>query len=191
MVVIRLFDYEIIIQNIVITGSFSDCIDLGVANSKLEGSKCNWRRFPGLVFKLRVPSATFLLFRSGKFVCTGTTSEAQGREAITNFLKRLKTEALVSNNCTYESCVKNLVASVAIAGVTISLEQFTNQFESALYEPDKFPAAIYKMDQTKATFLVFLTGKLICSGIANEEELKSTVKKFYDQLIEKSTLEKS
>jgi TATA-box binding protein (TBP) (component of TFIID and TFIIIB) len=44
------------------------------------------------------------------------------------------------------------------------------------------------MDQPKATFLVFLTGKLVCSGIANEEELKITVKKFYDQLIEKSTL---
>jgi len=185
-----LADYEITIQNIVLTGSFSECIDLGVANSKLAGSKCKWRRFPGLIFKLKVPSATFLLFRTGKFVCTGATSEAQGHEAIVNFMAQLKTEAIVSTQCVFDYTVKNLVASVTIGGVSISLEQFTHQFKSALYEPEKFPAAIYKIDQPKATFLVFLSGKLICSGVKNEEALKSIVKKFYQQLLEKNTLEK-
>jgi transcription initiation factor TFIID TATA-box-binding protein len=191
MVVVRLFDYEITIQNNVMTGAFSESIDLGVANSRLEGSKCKWQRFPGLVFKLKVPSATFLLFRSGKFVCTGTKSKTQGHQAITNLLNRLKTEAIVSNNCTYKSCIKNLVASITITGVSIPLEQFITQFKTALYEPEKFPAVIYKMNQLKATFLVFSTGKLVCSGLANEEELKNTVKTFYTQLIEKNILEKS
>lgn len=190
IIVIGLFDFEITIQNIVLTGSFSEAIDLCVANSKLEGSKRNWKRFPGLAYKLKVPPATFLLFRNGKFVCTGIKSQAKGQAATAVFLERLKAEGLVSSNCVFECGVKNLVASVIIGGASISLEQFTNQFESVIYEHEKFPAAVYKMGESRATFLVFLTGKLICSGVADEETLKQAVKDFYDQLIEKNAIEK-
>ncbi len=173
------------------TGSFSEGVDLSVAHLRLEGSKCSWKRFPGLSFKLKLPSATFLLFRNGKFVCTGTKSEAKSKEAITSFLGVLQAKGLVSANCTFECSVKNIVASVAINGASISLEQFTKQFETAVYEPDKFPAAVYNIDGSKATFLVFITGKLICSGIENEDILKKTVKTFYEQLVEKKVLETS
>lgn len=187
---IDVFDFEITIQNLVLMGAFSEGIDLCAANSKLAGSRCNWQRFPGLTYKLKNPKATFLLFRNGKFVCTGVKTKPKGEKAIITFLEQLKAENIVSNNCTFEWCVKNLVASVDLSGATISLEQFTTEFD-ALYEPDKFPAAIHKTDQSPATFLVFLTGKLICSGVADEETLKQTVKKFYDQLVEKKAIEKT
>ena len=171
------------------TGSFSEGVDLNVAHSKLEGSKCSWKRFPGLAFKLKVPSATFLLFRNGKFVCTGTKSEVKSREAVARFLGVLQAKDLVSANCDSECGVKNIVASVTINGASVSLETFTKQFETAVYEPSKFPAAVYNMGESKATFLVFLTGKLICSGVGDEDALKKIVKKFYDQLVEKRVLE--
>lgn len=171
------------------TGSFSEGVDLNVANSKLEGSKCSWRRFPGLAFKMKVPSATFLLFRNGKFVCTGTKSEGKSKEAVASFLGVLQAKGLVSADCNFECSVKNIVASVTIGGASVSLEQFTKQFETAVYEPDKFPAAVYNMGESKATFLVFLTGKLICSGVGDENELKNVVKKFHDQLVERKVLE--
>jgi len=184
-----LSEVEITIQNVVMTGAFNEGVDLNVAHSKLEGSKCSWRRFPGLIYKLKMPSATFLLFRNGKFVCTGTKSEVKGREAIGSFLDLLQAKGLVSAECNFECSVKNLVASVTINGASVSLEQFTKQFETAVYEPDKFPAAVYNMDGSKATFLVFLTGKLICSGVGDEDALKRTVKKFHDLLVEKKVLE--
>lgn len=184
-----LFDFEITVENVVMIGSFNEEINLRNANLKLAGSKCNWKRFPGLSFKLKSPPATFLLFTSGKFVCTGIKTKTKGQEAIHKFLDLLKTKEIVSSNCSVECCVKNLVTSVNLSGASVSLEQFTSEFES-IYEPEKFPAAIYKANESKATFLVFLTGKLVCSGIANEEELKKTVKEFYDQLVEKKVIEK-
>jgi len=190
MGVIVLFDLVITIENIVLTGSFSEEVDLKVANQKLVGSKCNWQRFPGLSYKLKVPSATFLLFRTGKFVCTGTKTKAKAEQATTVFLSLLKEQGLVSEGCLFECCVKNLVASVDLAGALVSLEQFTSEF-NAVYEPDKFPAAVCKTEQPKATFLVFLAGKMVCSGIADEETLKSTVKKFYEDLVEKKVIEKN
>jgi transcription initiation factor TFIID TATA-box-binding protein len=164
--VIVMFDLVITIENVVIIGSFSEGIDLNVANHKLVGSKCNWQRFPGLSFKLKSPLATFLLFRNGKFVCTGTKTKVKAEEAITTFLSMLKERGLVSDQCEFECCVKNMVASVDLAGATISVEQITEEF-NAVYEPDKFPAAVCKTTSPKATFLVFLAGKMVCSGIAD------------------------
>jgi len=184
-----LFEVEITVQNVVMIGSFDESVDLMNANVHLEGSNRKWRRFPGLSFKLKNPSSTFLLFRNGKFVCTGIKSEPKGREAIFNFLNLLKTKCLVSKDCTFECCVKNLVASVNINGASASLEEFTKQFETAIYEPDKFPAAVYKMTESRATFLVFPTGKLICSGLGDEETLKKTVYQFTNQLAEKKVLQ--
>lgn len=188
MGVVSLFDFEITVENVVMTGAFSEGINLEAANQKLEGSKRNWKRFPGLSYKLKVPPASFLLFRNGKFVCTGIKTKTKGKQAITQLLTILKTKKLVSKSCSFGCGVKNLVASVNLSGASIALEQFTREFES-VYEPDKFPAAIHKTDDAKATFLVFLSGKLICSGVADEEDLKQTVKQFYDQLKEKNVIE--
>jgi transcription initiation factor TFIID TATA-box-binding protein len=190
IVVIVVFDLVITIENIVLTGSFSESVDLKVAKQKLVGSKCNWKRFPGLSYKLKSASATFLLFRTGRFVCTGTKTKAKAEQATTTFLNILKKEGLVSDLCGFECCVKNMVASVDLAGATVSVEQITGEF-NAVYEPDKFPAAVCKTTEPAATFLVFLAGKMICSGIADEETLKTTVKKFYQELIEKKAIEKS
>lgn len=181
-------DLAITIENVVIIGAFSENINLVEANQKLENSKRNWKKFPGLAYKLKNPPASFLLFQNGKFVCTGIKTKNKGQQAITNLLNLLKTNELVSEGCSFEWGVKNLVASVAISGASVSLETFTNEFES-IYEPDRFPAAVYKTDDAQATFLVFLSGKLICSGIADEETLKNTVKKFCEQLEEKNTLQ--
>jgi transcription initiation factor TFIID TATA-box-binding protein len=185
-----LFDFEITVENVVMIGLFSECVDLQIVNQKLEGSKCNWKRFPGLSFKLKTSPATFFLFKNGRFVCTGTKSEDKAEEAITAFLNLLKEEGLVSSQCGFECCVKNLVASVDLAGATISVEQITEEFD-VVYEPDRFPAAVCKTTSPKATFLVFLAGKMICSGITDEETLKKTVKKFYEELVEKRVIEKN
>jgi transcription initiation factor TFIID TATA-box-binding protein len=185
-----LFDFEITVENVVMIGLFSEGVDLQIVNQKLVGSKCNWKRFPGLSFKLKTPPATFLLFKNGRFVCTGAKSKDKAEEAITVFLNLLKEKGLVSGQCGFECCVKNLVASVDLAGANVSVEQITSEFD-AVYEPEKFPAAVCKTASPKATFLVFLTGKMVCSGIADEETLKTTVKKFYEDLVEKKVIEKS
>jgi len=186
LLLIGLFDFAITVENVVMIGSLSETVDLNVARSKLESSKCNWQKFSGLSFKLKSPLATFLLFQNGQFICAGTKTKTKAEEAITNFLGVLKAEGLVSGSCEFECCVKNLVASVSMDGASVPLDQFTSEFD-VLYEPDKFPAAIYPMNEAQATFLVFLSGKLICSGVATEEELKSTVETFFTQIVEKKS----
>ena len=186
MLLIGLFDFEITVENVVMIGSLSEYVDLCVACLKLKHFKCDWKKFPGLSVQLKSPLATFLLFKTGRFVCTGTKTKTKAEQAVANFLGLLKAEGLVSNKCTFECCVKHLVASVNMAGASVSLEQFNSEFDT-IYEPDKFPEIISKMDESKIAFLVFLTGKIVCSGVADEEGLKKAVKEFYDQLVEKKS----
>ena len=183
-----MFDFDIAVENVVMIGSFSEGIDLCVANQKLEGSKRNWKQLSGLSFKLKKPSATFLLFQNGKFICANIKTETKGKHALTKLLNLLKTEKLVSDDCVFECGVKNLVASVNLSSANISPDQFTSEFES-IYDPTKCHTPLNKTDQPSAAFLVFLTGKLICTGAANKEELKKTLKNFYKQLSDKNTIE--
>lgn len=181
-------DVDITIANVVLAGFFSENVDLDVACSKLEGSRNRWQRFPGLVYKSSFPAATFLLFRNGKYICTGVRTEKKGQEAMDYFLKLLQDKNLVSSRCTYTSRVTNLTASITIINHSVSLIRFAERFDRVVYNQDIFPAAVCTLPNSNVTFLVFPAGKLICSGIRDKTVLENTVYDFCNQLAEKNTL---
>eukprot|EP01028_Stygiella_incarcerata_P010692 TRINITY_DN567_c1_g1_i2.p1 TRINITY_DN567_c1_g1~~TRINITY_DN567_c1_g1_i2.p1 ORF type:complete len:113 (+),score=19.47 TRINITY_DN567_c1_g1_i2:144-482(+) len=63
------------IQNIVSTASVDITVDLQEMAARLRNAEYSPHRFPAVIIRLQTPKATLLLFRSGKIVCTGTTSK--------------------------------------------------------------------------------------------------------------------
>ena len=59
-----------------------------------------------------------------------------------------------------------------------------------MYEPDQFPGAVYRMQEPKVTFLIFSSGKLVCSGAKTEEDVYKAVKKIRNILEEKNLMYK-
>lgn len=53
------------------------------------------KRFPGLVFRLKRPRTSTLIFKSGKMVCTGANSEKQARRAIRKVVRLLKEGGII------------------------------------------------------------------------------------------------
>ncbi len=91
---------KINVQNIVASGSINLDLNLNTLSLELENTEYEPEQFPGLVYKLENPTATFLLFSNGKLVCTGTKNKAQLEDSMkqlnTNVraaLKRLKAQA--------------------------------------------------------------------------------------------------
>ncbi len=84
---------KINVQNIVASGSINIVMNLNELALKLENTEYEPEQFPGLVYKLNEPNATFLLFSNGKLVCTGTKNKKQLEEAMKQLLKNTK-EAL-------------------------------------------------------------------------------------------------
>ncbi len=59
------------IENMVASTKLAEEFDLTVIESKFEGAEYNKQKFPGLVYRVSDPKAAFLVFTSGKVVCTG------------------------------------------------------------------------------------------------------------------------
>jgi len=87
---------KITVQNIVASGSIDLTLNLNVLALQLENTEYEPEQFPGLVYKLVEPTATFLLFSNGKLVCTGTKNKQQLEESMRQLNKNVK-EAIKDN----------------------------------------------------------------------------------------------
>jgi len=81
---------KINVQNIVASGSINLTLNLNLLALELENTEYEPEQFPGLVYKLNDPNATFLLFSNGKLVCTGTKNREELDTAKKLLLKNLK-----------------------------------------------------------------------------------------------------
>ena len=81
---------KITVQNIVASGSIKLNLNLNYLALQLENTEYEPEQFPGLVYKLVDPTATFLLFSNGKLVCTGTKNKQQLEDAMVQLNKNVK-----------------------------------------------------------------------------------------------------
>lgn len=81
---------KITVQNIVASGSIDLTLNLNVLALQLENTEYEPEQFPGLVYKLEDPTATFLLFSNGKLVCTGTKNKEQLEDSMVQLNRNIK-----------------------------------------------------------------------------------------------------
>ncbi|HKM50939.1 MAG TPA: TATA-box-binding protein [Candidatus Bathyarchaeia archaeon] len=161
------------IQNVVASANLNQHLDLDVILQVTPGAKYNQERFPGLVYRLKRPKTTTLLFRSGKMICTGAKSTRSANTAITQVINALKDQGIVIIT-TPTPKIENIVASGDLGG-TIDLENVAERLFKTMYEPEQFPGLIYRMDDPKTVFLIFANGKIVCTGTKTETGLNSAI----------------
>ena len=81
---------KITVQNIVASGALNLDLNLNTLSLELENTEYEPEQFPGLVYKLDDPTATFLLFSNGKLVCTGTKNKAQLDDSLIQLNKNVR-----------------------------------------------------------------------------------------------------
>ncbi|MFW9988700.1 MAG: TATA-box-binding protein [Candidatus Odinarchaeota archaeon] len=175
----KILDYEI--NNVVATAKIDTTEKFKLENiaQKLPDSEYFPERFPGLIFRLNIPRATFLIFSTGKMVITGLRFVSNANIALKKFLKKIKkygvkiTEPLVT--------IQNIVASGDFH-TFIDLNKAVLIMEYVMYEPEVFPGLIYNMKDPRAVFLLFSTGKYVCTGIKKEEVLKTAISKITQKI---------
>ena len=84
---------KITVQNIVASGTINLQLNLNYLALEMENTEYEPEQFPGLVYKLEDPNATFLLFSNGKLVCTGTKNKKELEDSMDRLLDNVK-EAL-------------------------------------------------------------------------------------------------
>ncbi|MFX1444822.1 MAG: TATA-box-binding protein [Promethearchaeota archaeon] len=174
-------DYEI--NNVVSTVKLeiSERLDLIKIARKAPESEYNPEKFPGLILRLEDPKASFLIFSTGSMVITGLKNVLLVENAVKNLFKMLKKFGLKLPEPTIK--IENLVASGDLH-TSIDLNKAVIFMDFAMYEPEVFPGLIYHMKDPKAVFLIFSTGKIVCTGVKDEESIKEAILKLNQEIYE-------
>ncbi len=162
-------DYKI--ENVVATVvmEITEKIDLTKIARKFEDAEYNPERFPGLVMRITSPKATFLIFSTGKMVITGLRRADEASLGVKKIIKSIKNAGINVSNP--EITIQNIVASGDLH-TFIDLNMAAIVMENAMYEPEVFPGLIYRMKEPKTVFLIFSTGKVVCTGAKNKKFVK-------------------
>ncbi|MEM2233760.1 MAG: TATA box-binding protein [Nitrososphaerota archaeon] len=179
-------ELEVRVQNVVATASLGSQLDLVAVMSALPDAKYKPTAFPGAVVKQKENGATFLLFSTGRLVCTGTKSEREARTAVARLVRQLREKGFLINE-SVEVNIQNVVVSARLPG-RVDIERMATTFENVLYEPDQFPGIIYRLPDSKAVALLFASGRLVVVGSKSEEEAHENVRRVYEEVRDRGLL---
>ncbi len=165
-----MIDFNIKIENIVASATLGIRVPLEKIVEHVEGSEYEPEQFPGLVYRVSNPKAAMLIFSSGKIVCTGTRSVIDVKKSVEKvaiMIRSLKIDVPKK----YKIQIENIVASAQIPS-RLDLDKIAFEVENSEYEPSQFPGLVYRMKDPKVVFLLFGSGKVICTGTRKIEDIK-------------------
>jgi len=170
------------IENVVASATLNHKLNLDVIARTLPEGRYDENHFPGIIYRVRRPKATALIFSSGKIICAGLKSERQAKRVLNKIIDELRLRGVVIVG-EPEIKVQNVVASADLGG-SIDLEDSAYALPKVVYDPEQFPGLIYRMEDPGLTFLVFAKGKVVCAGARSEVDVYTGLHKLDDQLKE-------
>jgi transcription initiation factor TFIID TATA-box-binding protein len=170
------------IENVVASTKLAEEFDLTVIEAEFEGAEYNKQKFPGLVYRVSDPKAAFLVFTSGKVVCTGAKNVADVHTVIGNMAKKLNSIGIKTLDDP-QITVQNIVASADLHTIlNLNAIAIGLGLENIEYEPEQFPGLVYRIDVPKVVVLIFSSGKLVVTGGKSPEDCERGVEVVRQQL---------
>ena len=141
-----------------------------------------------VVLRVEEPKMSFLIYQTGKVICTGAKSERDARRSDNYLIRRLRSAGFNVEKRT-SAKIHNIVAT-ADTSFEVDIEEFLHDISSekgfkTIYEPEQFPAVIIKLTITrndKATVLLFGTGKLVCVGLKDHQSIRVAIESIVSKL---------
>lgn len=167
--------YQIV--NLVASANLNATLDLYNLAITIPDIEYEPEQFPGAILKLKEPKVSMLLFKNGKLIISGASSEEQIQQGIkkaSKLIHEVQKSVKVVSKVDYE--VVNLVATANL-NKALDLFQIALKLDTVEYEPEQFPGAILRIADPKITLLLFKNGKVICAGAKREELLRKGLKK--------------
>lgn len=170
------------IENIVASTKLADSFDLNLIVKKFPFAEYNKKKFPGLVYRVSNPKAAFLIFTSGKVVCTGSKNVNDVQKVIKDLSNNFNSINIVS----YQSpniSIQNIVASSDLQTIlNLNAIAIGLGLENIEYEPEIFPGLVYRVEKPKVVILIFSSGKVVVTGGKTPEDCKNGVNVIKKQL---------
>ena len=175
-------EFDVKVENVVAFTSLGKDIPLLKVINSIENAEYEPEQFPGLVYRIKEPRAAALIFSSGKIVCTGAKSIEMAKVAMRKVVDRVRGLGIPLPT-EFDIKVENIVASSKI-DARLNLEEIAFALENAEYEPEQFPGLVYRINEPRVAFLLFSSGKIICTGAHCIEDIHTALKKLKRSLEE-------
>jgi transcription initiation factor TFIID TATA-box-binding protein len=162
------------LQNIVSTANLGCRIDLKFVATNGANIEYKPKKFVAAIIRLRVPKTTILLFNSGKIVCTGAKSveeNKKGARRVARMIQKIykfEKRVILANYC-----VQNIVASFSVP-FKIDLLAFHLAHpnpKKCFYDEIIFPGLKYYPYSDKTTVLIFISGKVVITGVKEIDKI--------------------
>jgi len=174
--------FDVKVENVVVFATLGVDVPLEKISVELDSAEYSPESFPGVIYRIKEPRVATLIFSSGKIVCTGARSIDTAKVAVEKVVEDLRKLGIKIPK-EYELRVENLVASTQIeAKEKINLEEVAVMLENSEYEPESFPGLVYRLTEPRVAFLLFGTGKIICTGSRSQDDINTALGSFKETL---------
>lgn len=161
------------IVNVITTGDLKQKVDI-YAIAELPHTIHDQKIYGGRVTYLKTSEmhGKVTIFPSGKLISIGTKSPEQATHDLQFTEEYLHKHHLVTK-IPILSNLRNIVALTSVPDIP-AIEEIA-ELDGAMYEPEQFPGAILKTDETKATYIIFQSGKIVINGTNSIEKLEKAI----------------
>jgi len=173
-------EFHVKVENVVAFTTLGEDIPLVKISGKLEGAEYSPEAFPGLIYRIKEPKAATLIFSSGKIVCTGAKSVDLAKTAMSKVVDDVRNVGIPLPQ-KFNTKVENIVASTQIKA-KLNLENISFNMENVEYEPEQFPGLVCRISDPRVAFLLFGSGKIICTGARKIDDIHTALGKFKEKL---------
>lgn len=139
--------------------------------------------YHGLYVRFADEGPLVTVYRSGKYIITGSKNHEQLRETRDHFLQALSKLGILETvedplfHVQNVVCTADLERSVNLSALAIALG-----LEATEYEPEQFPGLIYRPSDFPSVLLVFASGKIVITGSPNIETAETAFERFQTTL---------
>lgn len=188
---------DVNVANIVASGKFD--VELDLAEVAEDLPKLQWieeaehSRRSGNRLLVHFPQGDTLgiIAPSGVYVFTGVDSYEGLEYAKNNLLSALSELGIISGtDPDSDEVADSFEVQNVVCTAELNAEEGLNLNELAIglglekteYEPEQFPGLIYRPDTSSCTILVFGSGKVVITGVDDEEIAQIDLHRFQDEL---------
>ncbi len=126
-------------------------------------------------------SPAYTLYRTGSFQIRGAEAEADLSRAESRLRAMLLEIGVEIPDYEFRHVTSVFVGTFDV-DVNLEVLAIALGLENTEYEPEQFPAVIYRPPQFTVTLLIFSTGKVIVGGTTDREEAQSALQHVADEL---------
>ena len=173
------------VENVIVASHLGKDIELIKLATELPNARYSSSGNPSVIVEMDTTSdkkAAGVLFGNGKIIVTGVESLENGKAIISNLRNIVKT---IDPKIKMKRAIKleNMVVRSNL-GKTLDLQALALAIPGAEYDPIRFKGLVLRMDEPKASFVIFQSGILIVTDIISEAKAKKALNELEKFMVE-------